>query len=227
MTQALVVSNLLLWILLAALAAIVLALVRQIGILHERVAPAGALLGREGPRPGERAPVLEVEDLAGRRLRLGGAQPSGSSTLLLFVSPSCPVCKALLPAARSLCSAEGSRLRLVLASDGPRAEHEAFLREQRLEGETYVLSAELGLRYQVGRLPHAVLLDADGVVRGRGLVNSREHLESLCEAQAHGVASLQEWLAQRGEAERRSARPAGGGAARVQARPRAALGDPT
>ena len=197
MSEALVVSNIALWILVVALAAIVLALVRQIGVLHERVAPAGALLGREGPRPGERAPAVEVPDLAGRPVRVGGSEPSGASTLLLFVAPSCPVCKAILPAARSLRDAEGERLRLVLASDGPRAEHEAFVREQGLEGERYVLSAELGLLYQVGRLPHAVLLDAEGAVRARGLVNSREHLESLCEAKALGVASLQEYLARR------------------------------
>jgi len=195
MTEALVISNVVLWILVVALAVVALALVRQIGILHERVAPAGALLGREGPRPGERAPSLEVEDLSGRGLSIGGREPSGSATLLLFVSPSCPVCKALLPAARSLRDAEAGALRLVLASDGPRAEHAAFVAAQGLEHESYVLSSELGLLYQVGRLPHAVLLDAEGVVRARGLVNSREHLESLCEAKRRGVASVQEYLA--------------------------------
>jgi len=197
MSEALVVSNVLLWILVVGLAIALLALVRQIGILHERVAPAGALLGREGPRPGERASALAVEDLMGRALTIGGADATGAATLLLFVSPSCPVCKVLLPAARSLRDAEAGNLRLVLASDGPRAEHAAFAAAQGLESESYVLSAELGLLYQVGRLPHAVLLDAEGVVRARGLVNSREHLESLCEARRHGVASVQEYLARR------------------------------
>ncbi len=197
MTEALVVSNVLLWMLVVALSIVVLALVRQIGILHERVAPAGALLGREGPRPGEAAPVLEVEDLAGRRVRIGGRDTANVATLLLFVSPSCPVCKVLLPAARSLRDAEKGALQLVLASDGPREEHAAFVEAHGLERESYVLSAELGLLYQVGRLPHAVLLDAQGVVRARGLVNSREHLESLVEAKAHGVASVQEYLSRR------------------------------
>lgn len=197
MIEALVVSNLLLWLLVLALSALVFALLRQIGVLHERVAPAGALLGAETPRPGEPAPVLELEDWAGRTLRVGGSEPQGRSTLLLFVSPSCPVCKALLPAARSLRAGEAGRLRLVLASDGPRAEHERFVRRERLEGESYVLSAALGLAYQVGRLPHAVLLDEAGVVRARGLVNTREHLESLFEARHQGVASVQEWRARR------------------------------
>jgi hypothetical protein len=39
-----------------------------------------------------------------------------------------------------------------------------------------------------------VLLDGAGVVRASGLVNSREHLDSLFEARARGVGSLQEYL---------------------------------
>jgi methylamine dehydrogenase accessory protein MauD len=195
MTHALIVSNILLWILVIALLGVVLALMRQIGVLHERVAPAGALMGRQGPRVGERAPILEVEDWSGRSQRIGGVEPGAANTLLFFLSPTCPVCESLLPVLDSVRAAEGRRLRLVLASDGPRAEHEAFVRDQRLERESYVLSTELGLAYQVDRLPYAVLIDAEGVLRARGLVNSREHLESLFEAQERGVASVQEYLA--------------------------------
>ena len=42
--------------------------------------------------------------------------------------------------------------------------------------------------------PWAVLLDADGVLLAKGLVNTREHIESLFEAARLGVASMQEWL---------------------------------
>lgn len=205
MSQALLVSNLLLWVLVIALAAVVFALLRQIGVLHERIAPAGALTGAAGPRVGEQAPVLEVVDWAGRRRRIGAPDPDDRSTLLFFLSPSCPVCRSLLPALHSLRRAEDGRLQLVLASDGPRAEHEAYVREHALERESYVLSTPLGLAYQVAALPYAVLLDARGVVRAKGLVNTREHLESLFEARERGVASVQDYLAQR--------RAAGGGTA--------------
>ncbi len=198
MSDALLVSQVLLWILVVALAVVVAALARQIGVLHERVSPAGALLGREGPRPGETAPVVEVEDGSGERLHLGAPDPEGASTLLLFVAPGCPICKVVLPVARSLRAAEGGRLRLVIASDGgTRAEHADFVREQHLERERYVISAALGLAWQVPRLPYAALFDAEGIVRARGLVNTREHLESLLEARAQGVATIQELIARR------------------------------
>jgi hypothetical protein len=41
--EALIVSNVVLWLLVIALGVVVYALTRQIGVLHERVAPAGAL----------------------------------------------------------------------------------------------------------------------------------------------------------------------------------------
>jgi len=191
---ALAISNAVLWVLVLVLAAVVLALVRQLGVLHERIAPAGALMLNRGPTVGEPAPVLEVADLDGQPLRLGSARADGRSTLLLFVSPSCPVCKSLLPAVKSSRKDERSWMDVVLASDGDTREQREFVRAQGLDGIPYVVSAALGLAYQVGRLPFAALLDQQGILRARGLVNSREHLESLFEAKRLGVASLQEYF---------------------------------
>jgi len=193
--ETLVASQVLLWIVVVVLAAAVWALVRQVGVLHERVAPAGALMGSERPAVGEHAPVYELRDWSDRVTRIGGIDAGDAKTLLLFVSPTCPVCKELLPIAQAV--ARDEDLRVVLASDGPREEHENFVRGHGLAEESYVLSGELGRGYQIGRLPHAVLLDADGVVRARGLVNSREHFESLLEAEARGIASVQDFLARR------------------------------
>jgi methylamine dehydrogenase accessory protein MauD len=202
MIDSLVVSNVLLWIVVIVLAVVVLALVRQIGVLHERVAPAGALMSSRGPRPGESAPVLDVVDWSGAALRVGGAHESGARTLLFFLSPTCPVCKTLLPVIDSVRAAEGDSLRVVLASDGPVAEHESFVREQNLDRHTYVLSSELGMAYRVAQLPYAVLVDGEGIIRSAGLVNSREHLESLFEAAERGVASVQEYLERKRGAQR-------------------------
>ena len=193
MVSALIVSNLVLWVAVLALAAIVLALVRQVGVLHERVAPAGALMTGSGPRVGEAAPQVTAADWNGEPQTVGGASTDGRETLLFFLSPTCPVCQTLLPVLDSVARAEGG-LRVLLASDGPRAEHEPFVREHGLAERGYLLSTELGLAYGVSQLPHAALIDADGVLRARGLVNTREHLESLFEARDRGLASVQEYL---------------------------------
>lgn len=193
MTEALLVSNVILWVAVILLGLVALALARQIGVLYERVAPAGALIIDKGPRIGERAPLFELHDLLGRPLKLGGLRPDARSTVLLFVSPSCPVCKKLLPIAKSFVKSESSAA-LVFASDGDEEAQRGFVARERLEAFPYVLSRELGMAYQIGKLPYAVLIDAEGVIRAKGLINTREHLESLFEAQQAGVGSLQEFL---------------------------------
>ncbi|MEN8161771.1 MAG: redoxin domain-containing protein, partial [Myxococcota bacterium] len=168
----------------------------QVGVLHARLGPVGALALAGGPETGEPAPRVEAESLTGEAAEIGAPDPAGRSTLLVFLAPSCPVCRTLLPALRSLSRRERD-LRVALASDGPREEHEAFVREHGLDALPYLLSERLGLAYRVPRLPWAVVVDADGILRSQGLVNSREHLESLLEAEALGVASIQEHLARR------------------------------
>ena len=199
MTQALIVSNVVLWVAVVVLAGVIAALVRQIGVLYERVAPAGALMTGRGPVVGEAAPVVHVDDLTGAGHDVGAPRADGRGTLVFFLSPTCPVCKTLLPALRSAARREREWLAVVLASDGPRAEHEAFVAAEELATFPYVISPALGITYQVGKLPYAVLLDAAGVVRARGLVNTREHLESLFEAHERGVASIQDWARQEQE----------------------------
>ncbi|HVC02539.1 MAG TPA: methylamine dehydrogenase accessory protein MauD [Steroidobacteraceae bacterium] len=191
---ALAVSNATLWVVVIVLTLALLAVVRQLGVLHERIAPVGALMLANGLKVGESAPRIEVQDLGGRALTVGGARGEDRSTLLMFVSPSCPVCKALLPILRSSRGAERAWLDIVLASDGEIATQREFVQAQRLTEFPYVVSAPLGMAYQVNRLPFAVLIDAQGILRARGIVNSREHLESLFEAKRLGFASIQSYF---------------------------------
>jgi len=195
--SSLAISNVVLWLVVISLVFVVLALTRQLGVLHERIAPAGALMMNRGPTVGQRVEAVDVVDLAGTARSIGAPRADGKSTLILFVSPTCPVCKALLPVMKSSREQERAWLDMVLASDGEPAQHRKFVDEQGLSDFPYVVSAALGLSYQVNRLPYAALLDGDGSLRARGLVNSREHLESLFEAKRLGVASLQEYFASR------------------------------
>ena len=191
----LAISVAVLWIVVLCLLAVVLALTRQLGVLHERIAPVGALMLNRGLAVGEPAPAIDVVDLHGANLRLGAPRTDGKSTLLLFVSPTCPVCKSLLPIIKSSGRDERDWLDIILASDGNTDEHRDYIRANGLGGIPYVLSAPLGMTFQVSRLPFAALLDEAGVLRARGLINSREHLESLFEAKRLGVASLQDYFA--------------------------------
>ena len=195
MTEMLLISNIVLWVLVIVLALVVLALARQVGVLHERVAPAGALQPTEGPKVGELTRRMQLESLDGKPVTIGGADAEGLATLVLFISPTCPVCKSLVPTAKSLARKESSRMRLMFASDGDKPEqHVAYARDLDLGNYPYVLSQALGMSYHVSKLPFALLIDADGTLQSKGLVNTREHLESLVEAMDSGIATLQEYV---------------------------------
>jgi len=191
----LAVSNGLLWCAIMVLSLILLAVVRQLGVLHERIGPTGALMRAKGLNVGEAVPTVVADDLEGGRHVIGATQPHARATLLMFVSPTCPVCKSLLPVLKTSLIAEGDWLDIVLASDGDPGAHREFVATQRLGAFPYLVSAPLGMAFQVSRLPFAALLDAQGVLRARGIVNSREHLESLFEAKRLGFASIQDYFA--------------------------------
>lgn len=194
MMDALIISNIVLWLLVVGLAVTVFALARQIGVLHERISPVGALAPKPKVKVGDPAPELALIDIHNRPLQVGGPSGDQSRTLLFFLSPTCPVCDSLLPTVQRVARTEVPRVRVVLASDGALKQHRRYVTEKRLAHLPYVLSAPLGMAYGVAKLPYAVLIDEKGIVAAQGLVNTREHLESLFEAQRLGVASIQDYL---------------------------------
>ena len=78
-----------LWLAVVALAVLVLSLYRQVGVLHLRLGPRGALEEEgEGPELGS---VIEHP-----------AVPPGRATLVAFTSAGCPVCHQIVPGLRVL-----------------------------------------------------------------------------------------------------------------------------
>ena len=193
MIDALLICNVLAWIAILALTIALMALARQIGVLHERIRPVGALALGKTIAAGEPAPSFQLPSLTGGMVSIGGHAGDGRSTLLFFVSATCPVCKILLPILKGLAVAEVKRLRIVFASDGTETEHLDFIRQHALDNFAYVISTEVGMAYRISKLPYGLLISADGKIIAHGLINTREHLESLFEAQALGFASLQQF----------------------------------
>jgi methylamine dehydrogenase accessory protein MauD len=188
-----IASQIALWAAILVLAVVCIALARQIGVLHQRIAPAGALALKQPLKLGEAAPEMTLAALDGSAVRIGGVR-GGRSQLVLFISPDCVVCEALLPAVRSAQGAERAWLDIVLASDGEPVQHARFVKDKGLSRFPYVLSEHLGRSFGVSKLPYAVLIDETGKLSATGLVNTREHLESLFVAKESGVANIQQFL---------------------------------
>lgn len=193
--SAMTVSQVLLWVTVLLLAGMNLLLLRQVGVLFERVAPAGALATGNRLGKGTELPGRTETSLTGGETMLGSGRSGQRGQLLFFAAPDCPVCKSILPAFHSLAKREAVTTDFIIASAGGAVpEHLDFIERERLQPYPYVLSDGLGMELGVSKLPYAVLFDADGKVEAFGLVNSREHLESLFEARDKGVISLQQFL---------------------------------
>nr|WP_310522510.1 methylamine dehydrogenase [Polymorphobacter sp.] len=199
MTGILLTSQIMLWMAVILLGVLGIALARQVGVLHERIAPAGALSLHQTVDVGDAIAAMSFAAMDGRNIVIGGPR-NGRSQLLFFVSPDCPVCKSLLPVFKSAAASERDWLDAVLASDGNEAAQRRMAMAHGLSAMPFILSERLGRAFGVAKLPYAVLLDEGGTVAALGLVNSREHLESLFEAKERGVASLQDYLSRREEA---------------------------
>ena len=79
------VAFLALWLVVAVLAVAVVALLRQIGVLHQRLAPMGVHFASEGPVLDAPAPGVGID------------WSVSTLTVLLFTSPTCVLCRELKP----------------------------------------------------------------------------------------------------------------------------------
>jgi hypothetical protein len=137
---------------LVALAVVVLALAREVGMLRLSVAPRGALeVAHEGPEIGARS-VLAAS--------FGPALTPGTLGLAVFTSEGCGLCRALAPAVAAFGAHPAVTLRTF----------------------DEVEDADAWAAADVPGSPFAVALDGDGTVLAKGTFNTGAQLESVLAA---------------------------------------------
>lgn len=167
-------SYVVLWVVVGALAVLVVALARQVGTLHLRLGPRGALeMDEEGPALGEAPAPVDAVDVEGRPVQVAGP---GEPQLVMFVSPDCPICRQVLPGLPAAARAGG--LAPLVVTDAAPGEAAAAYRHQGV-GAPVVAGRELAEAYGVPGTPYAVITDRLGVVRAKGTINNLEQLEGL------------------------------------------------
>ena len=179
-------SYIVLWILVVVLCFVVVALARQIGTLHLRLGPRGALeMDDEGPPLQEAPPPVDVTDLDGRPQSIGGP---GRAQLVLFVSPGCHLCEAVLPSLAAV--SEVGDLTPVVVTDSDQEEARSTYGERRWRAPL-IPSRKLAQAYRVPGTPYVVILDDLGVVRAKGAVNNLEQMEGLVDTARRRIAESQ------------------------------------
>lgn len=153
------------WMLLVVLTLVVVALARQVGTLHLRLGPRGALeIDTEGPAIGEAPPPVPATDADGARVLVGGPGPS---RLVLFSSPTCPICEEVAP---------GIGVAASLGGMTPMVLHDPQLERV----------------YDVPGTPFLLVMDEFGVVRAKGTVNNLEQVEGLVDLALRRIGEVPE-----------------------------------
>lgn len=187
------ISYLALWFVVLFSLLAVFALARQVGLLHRRLGLPPARMESAGPEIGELVSELTARDLQGRKVALGGER--GKQTLLAFVSPQCTSCDDLAPALRSVWKSEHNTVDVVLVGiGGEEKSNRDFVSRHKLEEIPFIASNEVGTRYRVLAPPYALMIDKDGRLLAKGVVNHMEHLESLLNAARSGYPSINAYL---------------------------------
>lgn len=169
-----IASYAILWLLVIVLCILVVSLARQIGTLHLRLGPRGALeIDDEGPPLGEAPTVVDLVALDDRNVSVGGPGPS---QVLLFVSAGCHVCEQVLPSIGVAARAKG--LDAIVLSDTDAIETKDVFGRRSLDVPV-VPGRDLATTYRVPGTPYVVVLDELGIARAKGTVNNLEQLEGL------------------------------------------------
>lgn len=167
-------AYLLQWVLMGLLAFVVIGLMRQIGELRLRVGEEREM----GLAIESKAPLFQGEGLDGT---LDLETMVGNRLLVLFVHPTCPPCKELfasLDGEMDRIAEQG--VRVVLVSGGSREQNREMVDEFKLSCPLVIQHEhEIADLYGNSLTPFGFLVDAEGLIARKGVVNNVHVLGEL------------------------------------------------
>ena len=171
-----ITSLVILWVLVCIIAVVEVVMLRQMGLLYLRLGGnLGALQSSSGPQLGQELPLAEVYDRTGILRSL--IPITGQQKLLLFMSPTCQLCDALIPDLPAFARSIRVGAELLVVLNG--ADRTGKLRDWKPGRPPVVVDASLMDIFDVPSLPYAIAVDDLGRVASKGLVNDLVQLESL------------------------------------------------
>lgn len=192
------ISYLVLWIVVILQVVLTLALARAIGQLRRHTPPSGARLVNPGPEIDTYVGAWEGTDLLGNPVSFRFPRERG--LFLLYVSPHCSICEGLLPSAKRFfkeiaAEADGAWVMVL----GSREAQISYARENDLTRYPVAAEDQLPATLRLEGAPFGLWIDAAGRVKAKGMVDRREHLESLRYAVKLGHPSVESYVAARVE----------------------------
>ncbi len=177
-------SYLVLWLSNTVLIIVMVGVVRQIGVLHLKIAKAqdslqsssgGQSTLPQGIMVGKPAPEFAGKNvLTGKSISSHDLNDTGA--LLIFIAPTCSLCQALIPAANAFPSHEGRPL-VVFVSQGGRYRTKEFTKLFRVIPPVIAdRKGEISRSYEISRSPTVVAVDSNGTIAGEFMQATEEDL---------------------------------------------------
>jgi len=142
-------------------------------------------IGRE---PGTPAPAFTARSVDGEEISLASLDASGLPTLLLFTSPGCGPCKALMPQVAAWQQEHAETVSIVVASSGVLEDARAERDDHSLENVLLDENDELYELFEANGTPSAVLIGSGGQIAS-WVASGREWIEQLVEQALGGAPS--------------------------------------
>jgi methylamine dehydrogenase accessory protein MauD len=169
------IALILLWFVVLFLAFLLLGTLRSLGLLSWRLehleATTPRRLGRDGLKPGRKAPDFTLPSAEGRDISLHNFD--GRKVLLVFTQSGCSPCQKIVPELNRL----GPDEQVLVVNNG---DVEATQKWRTEVGARFPVLAQdqfsISKKYQVFATPFAFLIDAKGVIVSKGIINNPQHI---------------------------------------------------
>ena len=170
------IAFLAIWVVVLFLGFLLLGTLRALGLLSWRLEQLEATtpkrLGRDGLKPGKKAPDFSLPSADGKEMALHDF--AGRKVLLVFTQSGCSPCKQIVPELNRLGS---SAAQVVVINNGDR---EATRKWSEETGARFPVLAQdrfsVSKRYEVFATPFAFLINEKGIIASKGIINNRQHI---------------------------------------------------
>jgi len=174
-----------LWAVVLFLGFLLLGTLRSLGLLSWRLEQLEATtprrLGRDGLKPGKKAPDFTLPSADGKEISLHDF--AGRKVLLVFTQSGCSPCKAIIPELNRLGPVE----QVLVINNGDAESTRKWSVE--VGAHFPVLAQEkfgVSRKYEVYSTPFAFLIDERGVITSKGIITNRQHIRYVLSGKRAG-----------------------------------------
>jgi methylamine dehydrogenase accessory protein MauD len=202
-----VLSIVILWAVVLFLGFLLLGEIRALGLLSWRLEQLEATtpkrLGRDGLKPGKKAPDFTLPSAEGGKVALRDF--AGRKVLLVFTQSGCSPCQKVVPELNRLESHGDSQVVVVNNGDA-----EATRKWSQEVGARFPVLAQdqfsISKKYEVFATPFAFLINEKGVIASKGIINNRQHIRYVLSGtrggESNGDADAETDLAESNESKK-------------------------